>query len=590
MAGFNDFPEVPTAGDGFDAFPEADGPEVKKGSFLPISVDTATGERSFDPTAGVIGDIMRAFDFGIKASRGDIDLSTQEGIAENIEDIVNMGVVMSPMGAARGAVLGPSGRSVITGKPRTPPVKRPTAGTGPAVVEAGERIGVDVPGGAATDVMGIQQTGRIVADIPVVGTPLRTAAERAQSQLGEAATAIEQGFGSGRIPKAGETAREGLTTFITDTTRNRVAKRYNRVDELVNDAVPSPLSATAKVADDIAKRRANANLPASPATGQIQGALDAGQMNYQGIKDLRTTIGEQLDSPSLLPAGTSKAELKRVYGALTDDLRAAARAGGGKEAVRRFDEANAFNNAIAAERKQLNKLIGRDTSDEALFDRIIATAGTTSRANLKLLQNIRRAVSKETFNEIGSAVIHKMGRDAEGNFSPSRFITAWGKLSPQGKGLLFRSTGRRDLAAALDDLAKVSSRFKQLEEFANPPKTGSVIAALGGGFNLATLDPTLILGTVLGGGAGRIYSTLLSKPASARALANWAKAYERTILDPRRAARNALQSNAGRLATLIALDNPEVDAQALASQLQTIPQQPAAQQPDGEINPAPDRP
>jgi hypothetical protein len=89
------------------------------------------------------------------------------------------------------------------------------------------------------------------------------------------------------------------------------------------------------------------------------------------------------------------------------------------------------------------------------------------------------------WNEVGSTIVSKLGRDVEGNFSPRRFLTDYGKISDAGKNVLFRSGGKSTLADSLDDIATISSRFKELEKYANPSGTsrsmmGGLIGA--GGF------------------------------------------------------------------------------------------------------------
>jgi hypothetical protein len=145
-----------------------------------------------------------------------------------------------------------------------------------------------------------------------------------------------------------------------------------------------------------------------------------------------------LDNPSVIPSDMSQAELKQIYGSLSDDLKTAVERAGGKKALDEFNAANAFNVQVSKERETLNKVLGTK-SDEAVFDKIVSMAGSTSRADINTLFQVKKAVSPETWNEISSAAIARMGRDREGNLTPDRFITEYGKLSQTGKAALFTS-------------------------------------------------------------------------------------------------------------------------------------------------------
>src|SRR5690606_18292491 len=112
-------------------------------------------------------------------------------------------------------------------------------------------------------------------------------------------------------------------------------------------------------------------------------------------------------------------------------------------------------------------------------------------------------------------------RDPEGKFSPDRFVTAYGNLSKEGKRLLFRSTGRKEVADALDDIALISSRFKTLNQFANPSGTGQTVIGGATGFGILA-EPVTTLTTIFG---ARVMSEILSRPSTARATAEYMKAY-----------------------------------------------------------------
>jgi hypothetical protein len=232
----------------------------------------------------------------------------------------------------------------------------------------------------------------------------------------------------------------------------------------------------------------------------------------------------------ILPEGVSGGELKRIYGALSKDLERSVSSAGGPQAKAAFDRANRYYGLASERRESLAKIVGADGNApaETVFSRIEAMAGSTARADVSKLAQARKAIGSEDWNEVASTVVSRLGRDVEGNFSPQRFVTAYEKLSDAGKSVLFRSGDKAGLADHLDDIAKVSSRFKELQKFANPSGTGRTV--LGGGIGTGLwMDPLSTIGTVAG---GRALAMALARPASAASVAKLAKAQQALVVSP----------------------------------------------------------
>ncbi|MDM9643883.1 hypothetical protein [Rhizobium sp. S163] len=524
---------------------------------------------SFDSNAGIVGAVKRAFMLPVDAMAGEVDPTSDEGIARATE----FAGVFSPMSPAAG-----TGKAIAAAAPR------PAPSQGMEAAGAASRLGVDLPRAVASDSPVVQQTGKVLSNVPIGGTPLRTASKNAIDQIGDAATRVQEGYGSGNPANAGAAARQGITTFAKTTLPDRVKTAYDGVDALITQNVTTPLTNTAKIATDITARRANASLPESGAVNLVRRALDQKDgLNYQGIKDLRTNIGETLKNPqSITASGFSEAELKQIYGGLSDDLKAAVARGGGEKASAAFESANQLAAKTAREREGLQKVLGKDASDERIFDKITAMANSNSRGDRVAMARVRGAVSDETWNDLASGVIAKLGRDADGNFSPDRFVTGWGRLSQEGKTQLFG--GKKELSTALDDIATVSRQFKTLNQYANPSGTGqSVIGAsyLSG----ALLDPTTVVGSVVG---ARVLSSIMSKPTSARALAAYTKAYQRQAVAPTAQSTQLLENTSRALAAYIGHEtgDPSI-AQQIFPSISGVRQMPADQ--GSENNGQPER-
>ena len=110
------------------------------------------------------------------------------------------------------------------------------------------------------------------------------------------------------------------------------------------------------------------------------------------------------------------------------------------------------------------------------------------------------------------------------DFSPDRWLNAWGKLSPNGKNALFGDAGGNPLRKALDDVARVAQQFRDLRQYQNTSGTAHAAGGMALASEFFTTGPLMpILHTA---GAG-VLSYLLSRPAGARAVGQWGNAVYR---------------------------------------------------------------
>lgn len=526
-------------------FPEvaqpAQAPNMQRGTILPFEKNMDTGQTSL-AVPGILKGLFDSASSAItapgRAMAGDLPVMGPDGnvTPQAIGEGLNFAGWASPASPASGLAMTPA--KGITPKPE-----------GLVAAEASQRLGVDLPRAVTSESVAVQQGAKGLTNVPIGGTPLRKASEGAISQLDDAARAAQQAYGSGSVQRAGSMARDSITNFATGTLKDAVTKRYNQVDDLVAQNVTTPLSSTAKTAADIMSRRDNAKMAgSSKAVDLVRKALGQKEgLNYQGIKDLRTSVGEMVDNPTLRPVGMGEGELKRIYASLSDDLRSAVSRSGGEKASKAFEEANSFAARAAKEREALDSIIGRQTSDEGIFSKIEAMAGSTSRADMQNLMRVKASVGKDTWGEISSAVIAKMGRDADGKFSPDRFLTGYGKMSKNGKTTMF---GNGEHAAALDDIAAVSRRFKQMNQFANPSGTAQNVLGPAIAFS-AISDPLTTISSVAG---ARVASNILAKPMSAEKVAKWAKAYEAAAAKPSVSTKAILDARAKTLSIELATE------------------------------------
>lgn len=470
-----------------------------------------------------------------------------------------------------GAAYEDAKRSVDTAMAAVRPAKAPVPVApkplteGQEVSAAAERVAVDLPRAVTSDSMAVQQAGKVAANVPGAGLPLRRASERAVGQMDEALSVARSGYGSSDAASAGQAVKEGVTEAIkSGPIKQRVDQLYTDVDNLVNPTATAPLTNTRQVADAISSRRTTSALPTSKNVDELEEALSRPGMTYEGVKGLRSYFGEMLNGAKEIPQGMSMGEVKQIYGALSKDMRLAIARGGGQDALNAYEKAEKAAARWANVREDLQRVLNVQ-SEEGIFSRVLQAAGSKSTADIKLLGRVRGAVGAEKWNEVSSALIERLGRAPDGSFSPDRLLgpSGLGGLSEEGKRLLFRSTGNASHADVIDDIATISRRWKSLNQFANPSGTGQSVIGGGIGFG-AALDPVSTATSFLGAyGVAKV----LSMPSTARSFAAWSRAYERYVKTPSQATAEGFRQASKLLATNSAKElGTEVDS--LARKLQ----------------------
>jgi hypothetical protein len=448
------------------------------------------------------------------------------GTGEGLEDRLSRGATGAVIGGATGGVLGIPGRSA--------------AAPNNAVVDAAERIGVALPRAAASESMTVQRAGQTLANVPVAGNSLKRASSEAIEGIGQAANRTSAAYSRAGTPtsqEAGSVLREGIENYIGPATTARGKKLYDQVDNFVQPNATAPLTATtARVAQIEAERQAAALAPSAASQIVQEATQRQGGLTYQGVKKLRESVGEMLKGGPL-PGNISQKELQALYGALSDDLRNVVQTAGGQKGLAAFERANKYHRLVSERRENLARLL-KAPSEEGVLEKILASASSSARSDISLLSQARKALPKDEWDEIASAAVSRLGASTKngGEFSPEKFVTDYAKLSDAGKSLLFRSTGKADLAKALDDIATVSGRFKELQKFANPSGTGQTVIGGAAGYGLLA-EPVTAISSLLG---AAVASKILATPATARSMAQWSRAYHAAVVRPSKATAVAL--------------------------------------------------
>ena len=352
-------------------------------------------------------------------------------------------------------------------------------------LQAFEDAGTTPSVGQASGSRPIQSVESALAQVSSSAGVLDRTAEREARDMG----AKVESLANDLIPKpsatkTGRTIQEGISKFV-DRFRAEQNFLYSKLDQVMPTGAPVPVSNLATKLDELTKPIAGAeNVSAglqNPTIAKLKASLDAdapnGQLPYQAIKELRTTIGEKISNPKLTDdVGT--AQWKQLYGALSSDMEAAANAAG-PDATRAFNRANAYTRA-GHQRIEgtLQTIAGKDTAEQVY----LATVRPSElKEGASTINAVLRSMEPEERKSVTATVIRRMGQALPGQqdnlgdqFSSQRFLTAWNNISPEARLTLFPDAGLRD---SMDQIAKASNMVKQGSKvFANPSGTAPALS------------------------------------------------------------------------------------------------------------------
>jgi hypothetical protein len=395
------------------------------------------------------------------------------------------------------------------------------------------KIGVDPRVATASQNFATRAADRVLRSVPLGGSPILAAEGRELGQLRQASQSIAEQLGMVRHPDAlGRDIQSGLTAAAKDRFQGRFA---SRAAELFNDIKIAPdmaidPAATIQVLDDprVRNNPELAKILGSPEFQRVSKAIYEGGLTWSDAKALRSWVGENTGFGGVTPQGASNADMKRLYGALSNDLRVAA-ASQGPEMGRAFDRANRYYAAGSKEFDvTLAPILNADTSEKAV--QAIEAATRANTGNMAALQGVRRNLDPGTWGDVRATMIERMGRPTPGAagatgvpgvddaFSPGTFLTNWNKMSPRARAIMFDGP-QKD---AIDALARVSDRIKQVNRGTNVSNSaqGVIGAGIGTGLFTGLADPTVLLTTIASVGGSGLTAAVLASPRFTRWLAN----------------------------------------------------------------------
>lgn len=457
------------------------------------------------------------------------------------------GTIPSALGASAGAAIDPSLEAVGSMTPATirggaRAAKEALIPPGTQTANAFRSAGVEPSAGQATGSTFIQGLENFLSRMPGGAGPLRKFITEQQAKVGA-------GVITGSAEQAGRTIERGVTGFM-DRTRKTWLVLDNALGEKLTpetqvnpsqtlatlDSLTTPIKGAEKTSEALrttkmfeVRRGVESDLAGTPgkkfdilgpdgqpiSTIELGGVPGKETLPAQALRQLRSRVGALLDDS--LVSGIPNGELKSLYGSLSKDLEAAAKAKG-PETYSAWKRQNDYYSA-RQERIEgaLQKVLGKDRMPEDIF----AATSPKNAEQVNLLRQVMRSLKTDEREVVTRAVIGRLGKASPGRqsdvgdvFSTDQFLTNWNKISKQAKVQLFPDIQQR---AHLEIVAKTAAKIKEAgsvgQNYSNTAGNIAQYTLYGGAALGAATGNIPVVATAAGGlAASNLTARLLTNP------------------------------------------------------------------------------
>lgn len=317
----------------------------------------------------------------------------------------------------------------------------------------------------------------------------------------------------------------------------------------------------------------------------------AGNFQLDDLFSIRREIGRALGNFGQFDQRLDRTQLRQLYGAISRDIevslidlanRAYLRTQGSNNspayvppamarqadgALRAFRTADRYFRASVQRMERFEQIVGSRSPEQAV-QRLLTAAADGTKGSIQTLRTARSVLRPEEWREFSSLVLRRLGEPLpsargfaqETGFSVSTFVTNWSKLSHQAINTLFDGPQ----ASAINDLVRINERLANVEALANTSRSATnasnLGAVTGGGAVLAIGGLPQLLGAL---GVGLAASVIMSRPAYARLMVNYANMRARSLNAPQ------LQVQANRVLDRLA-NKVRSDANLLPQEQQAV--------------------
>lgn len=430
------------------------------------------------------------------------------------------------------------------------------------LVDAFSRLRISAPAGAVSGSRTVQTIEKAIEATPSGSSVMQKQAEKILDQTKAAVDRLAGKFGQAQTTQGAGEVIKRAAQGAAERFGFRQAKLYDEAFDLVGADTPVAINAISALRASMEDRLSLAPQSLKPA---LQGAIrqleaieddavsSGGGIAFSALREVRTMIGRDLDSPVLAGStGSQNAAMRQIYAALTEDMSAAAQSAG-SNASHALKAADRYTRQFMTTALKMMEKIDNFDADEKAFRFAIQSA----RDGGTVLQRMRQNFLPEEWDIVAASVLKKLGaanpgaQDAAGEaFSVGTFLSNWNRLAPEAKAALFGGNRYKGLAPELDDLVKVIQSLKGAEAVANTSNTAralttiTLMQALGGAF-LGTMaggdQSSAITGAAGALVAPRVAAKLITNPAFVKWL----------VAD---VTPNGIAAHIGRLAAISAAD------------------------------------
>ena len=378
----------------------------------------------------------------------------------------------------------------------------------------------------ATPTLGQATNGKVFKAIESIsskaplGGGFRNHAEHTARQIARRIENMRNTKGELSAERAGLVIKRGIKGFKEEFNK-KAGKLYHRLDLHIQPESPVNIDkfkmVLGELNTDIKGASSLSKLLNSNDLREIQEALfrDMGNTQtvpYQALKEIRSKIGKKLKLTNLT-SDASNGDLKRLYGALTEDMGAAAY-NKSPQAFRAFERANTYYSAgMTRINDRLNRIY-KKANPEDMF--IAATKGKEGASTIRA---VRRSMSADDWSVITDTVVKRLGKaksshqdDVGDIFSSETFLTNWNNLAPEAKQALFNPETKHNL----NKIAKVAASIREnANVMRNPSGTTESLVNISAGVGAATAlgsGNMLILGGMAATGATNFIGSRLLPP------------------------------------------------------------------------------
>ena len=434
-------------------------------------------------------------------------------------------------------------------------------GFGKAAVKSRERLkafidaGVSPTLGQVSQKRGIQTVEMVLGNFPGSSGRIASHALKAQDDLGKIAFNSASKLINKTLPasevEVGKAITQGIKNGVNASDgfigrfQSRVGQLFEEASQLVPKNTLVSLESTLTKLKDLVAPIKGAEATSLILKNQFLDDIfkglqtdlkkNGGKLSWEAVKALRSKIGNKLSSFDLIP-DVDKAQLKLIYGALSEDLKLTAKG----------ISTQAYNKILRADKYYSKGLKRIEDYLQPITkvgdpDRIVSVLLNSAKEGASRINAIKKSLNPDQYKIFLSSVIDRLGRiqpaqaiggdilEGSGKFSSETFLTNWSRLSDKAKEALFTGKGwSKEMIKDFDNIVKISSIIRQSgKTFKNPSGTADRVVGqgivLGGGATAFTGNPAFLVGVLGAIGGANISSRLFTNPSFIKWLAQGTK-------------------------------------------------------------------